>query len=884
MPSDVSWAAMATGMSSALVARPRLWESLDGGVAFPVTVVTGSAGAGKTVMVLSWLERRRNDFPAAFVAVQRGERDAQRFWGAVIDAVGAAVAGRLVIEPLEPTPTFDADTMVNRLLVALEGLESRLVLVIDDLHELAAPAVRDQFGFFLERLPSSVHVVLISRRHPQLGLHRRRVAGQLSEIRGAELRLSVEEARELLAASAVSLSEESLLRLHGRTEGWAAGLRLAAMSLASGPDPDAFVAEFSGSERTVAEYLLAEVLDAQSERVRRLLVRASLLERVNGALGDLLTGDSGSEREFQILADEGDFVLALDASRRWFRFHHLFADLLSAELRNSEPDEIPRLHALAAGWFAEHGFVLEAISHAQATGEHGAAAGMLIEHYFSLVLDGHRDSARALLERLDTAATAASPEAAVVLAAEELLEGSLDRAAEHLGLAERGAVEVPPHRRDRFQMALLVTRLSLARRRGDVSSVLEDVSPLVGISPVLSDAAVSVSSDLRTLAWTNLGIAEVWAGKFEEGVQHLEEACELARQNGRVYVEVECQTHLAQATFWRSFSRGRDACREVISLAEAHGWGADPVIGPALVTLATSLMQAGRFAEAEVWLTRAEETLRRSAAPAVGVQLHLVRGGLCLARGEYQAAMEHHRRAERLGAVLVEDSPLARQLRSSFLRAMLGAGQATEVRSALARMSDSEQESGEIREVIAQLALSEGDAQAALATLAPTLSGVAEAHHEVVLVRSFILEALARDLLSERAAVQAAVERALDLAEPEMLILPFLHLPCRELLERHPRHRTAHAALIALILDVLAGQAPPAEPVSPSLDVEPLSEAELRVLRYLPTNLSAAAIAGELYASVHTVRTHMRHIYAKLAVHTRAEAVSRARELGLLAR
>ncbi|MBV8948510.1 MAG: hypothetical protein JOZ95_24015, partial [Solirubrobacterales bacterium] len=197
-------------------------------------------------------------------------------------------------------------------------------------------------------------------------------------------------------------------------------------------------------------------------------------------------------------------------------------------------------------------------------------------------------------------------------------------------------------------------------------------------------------------------------------------------------------------------------------------------------------------------------------------------------------------------------------------------------------MSEVERGAGEIREVIAALALAEGDAEAAIAELAPTLTGSAHIHHPVVTVRSLIIDALARDALGERAEVEDSIERALDLAEPDTLILPFAHIPCRELIERHPRHRTRHGALIALILDVLAGRsrAPEGAPAAPIL--EPLTDGELRVLRYLPTNLSAAAIGSEIYLSIHTVRTHMRHIYTKLDAHNRAEAITRARELGLL--
>jgi LuxR family maltose regulon positive regulatory protein len=869
-------------MPSGLLPRPALEEILERGAQRPVTVVAASAGSGKTLLVRSWLERSGLDRHAAWVSVERGERDSQRFWAAVVAELSRSAPDGVVIEALAPTPEFDGHAVLGRLRLDLEAAEVRWTLVIDDLHELSATDARDQLTDFLYHLPANVHVVLISRRDPQLGLHRRRLAGELTEIRSADLRFTLQETEAMLSGLGIDLSAAGLAQLHGRTEGWAAGLRLAMMSLAAHPDPEGFVAEFSGSERTVAEYLLAEVLEGQAPSVRRLLTRTSILAEVNGQLAALLTDDAGAERALRALADTGGFVVALDASQTWFRFHHLFADLLAVELRNTEPAEIPGLHRLAATWYAEHGDVVEAIAHAQAAGDARQAAGVLIAHYFSLTLDGRRATARTLLERLDPELLGDSPELATVLAAEQLVNGSLDEATAHLALAERHAAQVPDDRRDRFEMALLVTRLSLARRRGDFRSVFDEVSPALPVVEPQSGRDISMHNDVHALALMNLGIVEVWSGRFQQGERHLLQALELAHRIARPYLEVECRAHLAQVTSWRSFSRGREASERVIELAERYGWEEDPVIGSALVTLGSCLLQAGRFGEADRWLARAAQTVRPELEPAVGFHLYLTQGGLHLAVGRAREALESFRAADRLGLLLISDSPLSRQLLSSQLRTMLAVGESSAVRKALAELSESERETGEVREVIAALALADGDPDTALTQLAPTLSGSADVHNAVVIERSFLLCALAHDARDEHDERERAVERALDLAETDLLILPFAHVPSRELLEGHPRHRTAHGALISQILDVLSGGSPSPEsgPVPPALDM--LSDAELRVLRFLPTNLSAGDIAGQLYVSVHTVKTHMRHIYAKLDAHSRTAAVGRARALGLL--
>src|SRR6185312_8743731 len=257
--------------------------------------------------------------------------------------------------------------MVERLLKDLAPLDEPLWLVIDDVHELGSDQARRQLELLLMRAPEELRFVLATRHDVRLGLHRLRLEGELTEIRADDLRFSPAEARELLTEAGVQLTDPALALLVDRTEGWAAGLRLAALSLAGHPDPERFAAEFSGSERTVAEYLLAEVLDRQSAEVRRLLLRTSVLERVNGELADLLAGGSGGERVLQDLEEAGAFVVAVDAGRSWFRYHRLFAGLLQLELRRTEPGEVAGLHERAAGWFAERGFAVEAIRQAQAS-------------------------------------------------------------------------------------------------------------------------------------------------------------------------------------------------------------------------------------------------------------------------------------------------------------------------------------------------------------------------------------------------------------------------------------------------------------------------------------------------------------------------------------
>ena len=398
--------------------------------------------------------------------------------------------------------------MVDRVLAELADASVAITVVIEDLHELNAPEALAQLSLLLANLPPGAHALLTTRHDLPLRLHQLRLAGELAEIRAADLRFSQGETRELLHAAGIELPESAAALLHQRTEGWAAGLRLAAISLAGHPDPERFVAEFSGSDRTVAEYLIAEMLERQPPDVQDLLLRTSLLDRVNGELADLLTGRSGSERMLLALADANAFVVPLDPERTWFRYHHLFGDLLRLELRRTLPAEVPALHRRAAGWFIRQGQVVDAVRHTQAAGDWSEAARLLADHSFSLTLDGQAQTMLALARAFPPGED--HPELALVRAGGDLVQGRLDEAAAHLSVAEAYAQTAPPDRQHRLQVAIASLQLSLSRRRGHLAGVIEQVrflaSPLTG----QSDEDIALGSDLRAVALMNLGTVEAW--------------------------------------------------------------------------------------------------------------------------------------------------------------------------------------------------------------------------------------------------------------------------------------------------------------------------------------------------------------------------------------
>ena len=866
-----------------MVLRPVLFERLSAPAPGTVTLVCAPAGSGKTVLLRSWAAQIEE--AVAWVTVERGERDSQRFCLHLIDALADA-AGDDVIERVSPAPGFAGAAVVERLLTQLERLEEPVQVVIDDLHELDSEEALVWLEMLLTRLPPALRVLLATREEPALGLHRLRLAGELTELRASELRFSLDETRALFRSSGVTLSDTAVASLHERTEGWAAGLRLAAISLAAHPDPERFVSEFSGSERTVAGYLLAEVLEGQPPEARDLLLRTSMLERVCGRLADAVTGGNGAEAILQRLEDQNAFVTALDAARTWFRYHHLFADLLRLELRRTAPDTIPSLHLAAAAWHEHAGDVVEAVRHYQEAGDWAAASRLLLDNYFALTMAGRGETLQALLGEFPADAHPGDGNLAAALSIDHILHGLLDEAAAQLEVARRCAAAVPAERRRVFQVYLAILDVELARRRNDLPEAREALRALEAALGATAEAnELPVRPDYWPLVLMNLGIAELWAGHPDDARQHLEDALDRTRRISRPFIEVGCLAHLALAAplTGQPLPLALELSERALAIAEEHGWTTQSMTTGAFAMAGMALVGMGRFAEAERHLARAEECLRAAADPGTEVVVHHARGMLSFGEGRFDEALAEFARAQDLERRLAGEHVFKVDVRGRALQVRVRMGDIETAQLELAGLSPDQRNRAAMHIALAAIELGQDNPEGAAEALAPVLDGSAPAlSQRWARAEALLLDATARDGLGDVRAAEASLEEALDLAEPDGLVLPFLLWPSRELLERHPRHRTSHATLISTILDILAGRAAPLRgPAAPLHDE--LSEAELRVVRYLPSNMTASAIASELVVSTNTVRTHMRHIYAKLDAHSRSEAVARARELGLVA-
>ena len=431
-------------------------------------------------------------------------------------------------------------------------------------------------------------------------------------------------------------------------------------------------------------------------------------------------------------------------------------------------------------------------------------------------------------------------------------------------------------------MAIAALKLSLARKRGHLAEVVEQVRFLASPVTGQSDEDIALDSDLRAVALMNLGTVEAWSLANQDSQRHLQEGADLARKIGRPYLEVACLAELAFASKIEPFATTRRRCREAIALAEQHGWGAEPVISPALVNLAGALIWTGEFDEGDRWLRRTVRALETDTGPGIRLLLHLGTGMLWSGRRRQREALAEYSAAEDLQAQLDGSHALMRQLTGWRLATQARLGQLSEAQASVAALDADLAGTGEVGNARAVICLAQGNPAAALVAVHDVLNGMAPAIGYVTLVESNLLAGLAHRELGDQRAASAAAESALALAEADRLVLPFAMTGSRELLEAIPRHETAHAALLTDILDVMRGSSISPGGESSLAEIEQLSPSELRVLRYLPTNLSRPEIASELSVSVNTVNTHIRNIYAKLQAQDRSSAVQRAREMRLL--
>jgi LuxR family maltose regulon positive regulatory protein len=546
------------------------------------------------------------------------------------------------------------------------------------------------------------------------------------------------------------------------------------------------------------------------------------------------------------------------------------------------------LHSAAAAWYAQHGYPVEAIRHGQAAQNPNQAARPLPDHWTGLdpKVDAQGATGSGLLTKFPATAVTAAAELAVLRAADELNSGWLEEAERHLARAAQGLASIPVDQCERLRVMLAIVCISLAWQRDDLPAIVAEAQRLLARAETPDAAQPGHGAELRALALISLGIAEFWSIRGRDTGEDPERSLGLVHRVERPYLdEVSSLAHWVLAASLRSFARAVEPGMQAIELVRQHDWTQEPMVAFIYLALGATTIWQGRLEETERWLDHAERGHWAGTHPTARLVLHFARGLAEMARGRGEEAMVAFRAAERLAELTGSAYLWTAQIRAFMLPALVRLGGNAHVEQALAELDEQERGTGQMCCALAVLRLAQDNPQAATAALEPVLDGSASLMNlHVWVIQAFLLEAIAREALGDPADAGRALEQALDVAEPDGILLPFLLYPATRLLEHHARQRTTHTALVSEILNLLAGARRPESPTSkPQRLREPLSDSETRVLRYLPTNLSAPKIASELSVSVNTVRTHLYHLYAKLGAHSRGEAVDRACAFGLLA-
>lgn len=871
-----------------LVDRSRLTDRLPTGRGpMPrLVLVAAPAGSGKTTLLTQWLAA--GDVRTAWLSLDAADADLRRFLAHLVASVSVASpeVGADAAMLLEDERTVRAEDVLAGLVEELDSLPGPTVIALDDYHVIDGTEVHEAVAFLLDNLPPQVTVAMTTRADPPLSLSRLRARGDLLEVRAADLRFTTAEATAFLNdVMGLGLEAEHVAALERRTEGWATGLQLAALSAAGTADPDGFVEAFAGSHRFVLDYLVDEVLAGQPADVRSFLLDTSVLDDLCGPLCDAVTGRSDGQELLETLERANLFVVPLDDERQWWRYHHLFAEALRARLAAGGTEHVGSLHHDAADWYAEHDRLPDAVRHALAGGDVDQAADLV-----ELAVPGMRQrredrTMREWLRALPEDVVRHRPLLALHLAWARLSEGDLDGLDRWLDVAETalGSGAPPPsagpvHAREARDQDLAtlpamveVYRATVAQARGDVAGTTAHASRARDLVGPDDHFVLGASSGFLGLAAWAAGDLATADDTFGEAARHIRAAGNVADGLGMTVV-------LASI----ALGRGRtDEARRLLEHALAD---ADSTPGPPLSTtgdlhvgLAEVLVEQGSLAEAEEHLRAAAELGERASLIENRHRIHVARAALLRARGDLDGAVAALDQAQAL--LLPGYFPDVRPVPALRARVRIAQGRLDDARAwAQEHRVDLDHGTylGEVdRLTLARLLVAEadrlGDVVAVTERIA-TEAGVAGRGGSVV--DAHVVRALAHHAMGNRDAAVAALGEALDRGVPHGYRRLYLDEGAAmvELLEAHGGESAA-AVLAAATRD---------EPTPRPPQADGLSEREVEVLRLLATELTGPEIAQRLYVSLNTLRTHTRHIFAKLDVNTRRAAVRRAAERELL--
>ena len=891
-----------------VVLRSRLIEHLNEGANRKLTLISAPAGFGKTALLSEWIAGCRR--PAAWLSLDEGDNDPTRFLSYLVAAlqtiapnIGEGVLGAL--RSPQPPPT---ESILTVLLNEITAVGDDFVLVLDDYHVVDSGAVDDALAFVLEHLPPRMHLVIASREDPSLPLARLRARGQLGELRATDLRFTPSEAAEFLeGVMGLSLSGEDIAALEDRTEGWIAGLQLAALSIRGREDVAGFVRAFAGDNRYILDYLVEEVLQRQPERVRSFLLQTSILERLSGPLCDAVTGQEGSNALLEALERGNLFVVPLDDRRHWFRYHHLFADVLRARLMEEQPDRAPTLHRRAGEWYERNGLPADAIRHALAAGDFERAAGLVELAAIAMLGSSQEETLYRWLKALPDEVVRARPVLNVYYAFALLGRDGLEAAEDRLQDAERrlGATAGNSKRREAPAVetavadkvgvlslpgTIAVARAYIAGARGDVPGVVQQARQAIDHLPGDDYLWRGAAAALLGIAYWTSGELEAAHRSFADGVAYQQKA-------GHIRFQVVGTHNLADIR--KAQGRLNEATRTYersLRLAKEQGetvWGtADLYVG-----LSELHRERGDLEAAKQHLLRSKELGEHVGLPETRYRWYVAMARIKEAQGDLDGALDLLDEAE---IQYVESAdPDVRPIAALKARVWVAQGRLTEALGwTRERGLSAHGDLSYLREfehiTLARVLLAryksdreEHSVHEAMELLECLLQAAEEGGRMGSVIEILMLQALAHEVQGDSSTALVPLKRALSLAEPEGYVRVFVdegrHMA--QLLSEAAAHGIMPAYTTRL-LAVLESEEHKSEEGSHRFPtksiVEPLSQRELEVLRLIARGLSNREIGQRLFLALSTVKGHNRIIFSKLMVQRRTEAVARARELGLL--
>jgi LuxR family transcriptional regulator, maltose regulon positive regulatory protein len=888
-----------------LVDRPRLREVLARNEVCPLTLVSAPAGFGKTTLLGDWSEQLSRDGKSvAWVSLDLSDNDPARFLTYLVGALQEIEEGigEGVLASLRSPQMPPIEALMGVLVNELAEVAHEITVILDDYHLIDSDPVHEAVSFLLEHLPENARLVISSRADPPLPLARLRVRDQMTEVRAADLRFTPEEASAFLNdVMGLSLSEGDVAVLEGVTEGWIAALQLAALSMRDRQDTSGFVESFSGSNRHVLDFLAEEVLERQPEGVREFLLKTSVLERMSASLCDSLTSRNDGQQMLERLEHENLFVIALDDERQWYRYHHLFADVLRSRLQREQPERIRELHRRAAAWYELNGWTSEAIRHALAAQEHDRAADLVERVARKMWFRGEVMTLLGWLEALPEETKGRRPQLLFQYSAALLWVGQLDdveplvqeieRAA---GVSGEGPDEDLQSSADEPVRQVLLGGVAAVRSwraylKGEPHDAIALARRALALLP-------EKDLELRTFAAFRLAEAYRTADDLEAATAAYAETAELGRAAGHDYLVLRAMSRQARLRMVQGRLRKADhLLRRALRFAVERGGDLLPATGEEHVFIGELLYEWNQL---EAAARQLNEGIRL--AERMGQLDTLVDGYVALSRAEMtrgsadsalETAQEASRLAERSGAAEAIVEAAAWNARLHLTRGDLTAAvlELERIAGTSAVSVSMVRETGQITR--ARLTMVRGEHDEALRLLEGLREAAEASDRKGNLLEILVLQALALWATNEKERAVTTLTRALVLAEPEGYVRTFADEGAAmgdllsEVLDAQQRGRldatpSVPMRYLAKLLAALARE--DAAPAAAERLPEPLSERELEVLALVAAGMSNKEIAGRLFVSVTTVKTHINNLYRKLDARSRIQAVACARELGIL--